>query len=261
MTVTYTQDGVIAWLRLNRPESLNALSRDMLYELQHAIATAHSDTSVRVVILTGSGAAFCAGGDIKELLADVGEQGSGKAQPDYLDVVTQTFTAMRGLKKPLIACVNGVAMGGGLELMLCSDLVVAADTARIGDGHANFCIFPGGGSAALLPRFLPPALAKWLLFTGETMLAAEWKHYGLVNQVVPRDDLEDAARRLAEKLAEKSPVLLERLKRLSNRTCDMTVAEALTYEMSELRAHTQTRDMREGLAAFVEKRQPLYTGQ
>lgn len=261
MSVSYSQDGMVVWLRLNRPDALNALSREMLHELKRAVATAQADPGVRVVILTGSGQAFCAGGDIKALLADVVGVGQARGgQPDYLDVVTDTFAAVRGLTKPLIACVNGVAMGGGLELMLCSDLVVAADTARIGDGHANFCIFPGGGSAALLPRWLPPSLAKWLLFTGETMPAAEWKHYGLVNEVVPAASLEAAAHRLALQLAQKSPVLLERLKRLSNGTGDMTTAEALQKELAELREHTRSSDMREGLTAFVEKRPPLYTG-
>jgi len=262
MSVSYSQEGMVVWLRLNRPAALNALSREMLRELKAGVAAAQADPGVRVVVLTGSGQAFCAGGDIKELLADVARpQGAGDDAPDYLDIVTEAFTALRGLTKPLIACVNGVAMGGGLELMLCSDLVVAADSARIGDGHANFCIFPGGGSAALLPRFLPPSLAKWLLFTGETLPAAEWKHYGLVNEVVPAELLEAAASRLAGQLAQKSPVLLERLKRLSNHSADMTMAEALQSELGELRAHTHSRDMYEGLTAFVEKRAPQYTGQ
>lgn len=262
-SVHQRHEGSIAWLRLNRPQALNALSRQMLTELHQAVTQAQQDTRVRVVVLTGTGRAFCAGGDIVELLADMPGPGSNPkpGQPDYLDVVAETFAAVRGLTKPLITAVNGIAMGGGLELILCSDLVIAARNAMIGDGHANFCIFPGGGSAALLPRRLPLNVAKHLLFSGEALPAEAWERYGIVNQIVEPDQLEAATQRLARQLSQKSPALLARLKRVADASPDKALVDALRDELFELRAHTRSQDMLEGLQAFVQKRQPSFTGQ
>lgn len=263
MSLEYRVEGATAWLRLNRPEALNALDRATLEALADAVARAQGDDGVRVVVLTGTGRAFCAGGDIKALLHDVaaGSSAGGAGEEDYIDVVARSFRAVRALRKPLIGCVNGVAVGGGLELLLCCDLVVAAASAHIGDGHANFGIFPGGGSAALLPRRLPLNVAKRLLFSGELLPAAQWQVWGIVNQVVEPDQLEAATQALAGSLARKSPLLLERMKRVADGSADKSLADALREELFELRAHMRSHDMREGTTAFVEKRDPSYTGR
>lgn len=263
MSLDYHVEGPAAWLRLDRPEALNALDRTTLEALAAAMTRAQGDAAVRVVVLTGTGRAFCAGGDIKALLHDVaaGGSASGAGEEDYIDVVARCFRAVRALRKPLIGCVNGVAVGGGLELLLCCDLVVAASTALIGDGHANFGIFPGGGSAVLLPRRLPLNVAKQLLFSGELLPAAQWQAWGLVNQVVEPAQLQAATQALAESLARKSPLLLERLKRVADGSADKHLADALREELFELRAHMRSQDMREGTSAFVEKREPHYTGR
>ncbi|HNE70873.1 MAG TPA: enoyl-CoA hydratase/isomerase family protein [Giesbergeria sp.] len=258
MTVHYMNRGPAAWIVLDRPEALNALDFGMLEELAQAMQRADADPDARVVVLTGQGRAFCAGGDIAQLRADM-EAAPG--QPSrYVDAVERGFDAVRALSKPLVGCVNGVAVGGGLELLLCCDLVIAARTARIGDGHANYGIFPGGGSSALLPRALPINLARHLLFTGALWPAARWHELGLVNQLADLTALEQETQTLAEDLARKSPRLLARLKQTINTCLDKPLAQALRDELGELRSHMQSADMREGTSAFLEKRTPLYSG-
>lgn len=259
MSVVYTQEDATAWLTLDRPEALNALDFAMLEELAQALARAQADPAVRVAVLTGRGRAFCAGGDIAQLRTDM--EGPPGSPTPYLDAVERGFQAVRAFAKPLIGSVNGVAVGGGLELLLCCDLVVAAETARIGDGHANYGIFPGGGSSAVLPRVLPMNQARELLFTGELWPAARWQALGLVNLVVPPEALEAETRRLAQAIARKSPALLARLKQAVNTTRDRPLPQALADELATLRVHLHSADMREGTAAFLEKRDPSYTGQ
>ncbi len=263
MSVDYRVQGQTAWLQLNRPEALNALDRRTLEALAAGVARAQADEQVRVLVLTGTGRAFCAGGDIKALLHDAAAGGSAAAtgEEDYIDVVARCFAAVRALRKPLIGAVNGVTAGGGLELLLCCDMVLAAEDALLGDGHANFGIFPGGGSAALLPRRLPLNVAKQLLFSGELLPAARWQTWGLVNELVPPEALQTRTQALADALSRKSPVLLERLKRVADASADKSLADALRQELFELRAHMRTQDMREGTTAFVEKRQPHYIGR
>lgn len=257
MTVHYRHRDQAAWIVLDRPEALNALDFDTLHALEGAFARAEHDPAVRVVVLTGRGRAFCAGGDIHQLRAEIEAPGHGRS---YIEAVTLAFAAVRALGKPLVGCINGLAVGGGLELLLHCDLVVAADDARIGDGHVNFAIFPGGGSSALLPRRLPLNLAKRFLFTGDLWSAAECHRLGLVNEVVPPQALEETAQHLANQLAAKSPRLLRRLKALIDNTAEKSLATAFADELQELRDHMTSNDMREGTSAFVEKRTPHYTG-
>lgn len=257
MTVHYRLREQAAWIILDRPDALNALDFSTLHALEEAFVRAERDPEARVVVLTGRGRAFCAGGDIHQLLAEIEAPGHGHS---YIDAVTRAFNAVRALGKPLVGCINGLAVGGGLELLLHCDLVVAADNARIGDGHANFAIFPGGGSSALLPRRLPVNLAKRFLFTGDLWSAAECHRLGLVNEVTAPADLEDKAQALANQLAAKSPRLLRRLKALIDSTGEKSLATAFADELQELREHMMSNDMREGTAAFVEKRIPRYTG-
>lgn len=257
MTVHYELRGPVAWIRIDRPDALNALDFETLHALESAFLRAESETAIRVVVLTGTGRAFCAGGDIHLLVAEMEHTGEG---PSYIDAITAAFTALRALGKPVIGCINGLAVGGGLELMLHCDLVIAADSARLGDGHANFGIFPGAGSSALLPRLLPLNQAKDLLFSGRLLKAAEWHQMGIVNQLVPLEQLESAAQKLADEMAAKSPVLMRRLKSLVNTTTDMPLSAALREELRQLRLQMTTDDMREGTSAFVAKRNPNYTG-
>jgi enoyl-CoA hydratase/carnithine racemase len=255
MVVLSEIKGSIGWLTLNRPDAMNALNREMTVELGAQLTRLQDDENVRVVVLTANGRAFCAGADLKSVLKPV-EPG----EEDMLDIAARVFGQLRHFPKPVIAAVNGLAIAGGMELVLACDLVLAADTARLGDAHANFGVFPGAGGAAVMPRKLPANVAKFLLFSGETLSAADMKGFGLVHDVVGPEQLNEAAQMLAEKLAEKSPTVLRRMKRVANQTSDKSLDDALRDELLELRTHLRSYDMQEGLRAFLEKRKPDFKG-
>lgn len=256
MTVGLEVRAPLAWITLDRPDQFNALNRETLAALEQALRAAHADDSVRVVVLTGAGKAFCAGADLKSATEPAAE-----AEIDFLDLVSRVFGYLRELPKPVIAAVNGLAMAGGLELVLCCDLVVAAESARLGDAHANFGVLPGGGGAAVLPRRIPVAIAKQLLFTGDSMPASVFAAHGLVNEVVPDEALVETVRRLGEQVASKSPLVLAAMKCVANEAADLALADALRHEQLALRSHMHTQDFAEGIAAFAEKRMPVFTGR
>ena len=255
----YTQKGTTAWLTLNRPKAMNAISLSIIERMEELLPQIAADDSVRVVVLTGSGSAFCAGADLKQVLAS---RDLPPGEPDMLDrVCYNVMNPLRDFPKPVIAAVNGVTMAGGLELAMCCDIVLASEKAHIGDAHANFGVYPGAGGAAVLPRLIPHNVAKYLLFTGKTLSAAEMKGYGLVNEVVPAEQLEHAATELAELIATKSPIALQRMKEVANASLDKSRDAALEHEQVMLRKHERSFDMAEGLAAFAEKRAPDFQGR
>jgi len=250
--------GSVAWLRLNRPKALNALNLAMVRELERRLAEIAVRDDVRVVVLTGSGRAFCAGADLKEARTRP-EVAAG--EPDFTDRANAVFGMLRGLPKPVIAALNGVTVAGGLELAMCADLIVAAESATIGDAHANFGVFPGGGGAAILPRLIPLNIALYLLFTGKSLSAAEMKTYGLVCEVHPDAQFAEAVRQLAEHIAAKSPVALRRMKEVARASADKTRADALLHEAVAHREHLRSHDLQEGLRAFAERRPPQFLGR
>ena len=256
----YEKRGAAAWIILNRPDAMNALNPPLVDELGRAAKEAAGDSGVRAVVITGAGRAFCAGADLKFIKGALAE-GVGPEMQALLDKIMTVFGDLERLPKPVIAAVNGMALAGGLELVLACDLVIAAERAQLGDAHANFGLIPGGGSSIRLPRKIGPTRARYLLFTGDFVPAAELLHTGLVNRVVPAADLERAAQELADKLAAKSPLSLSRMKALVQEGWDMPLDEALRTEHAAFREHGQSSDMREGLAAFNEKRTPHYTGE
>ena len=165
------------------------------------------------------------------------------------------------MKMPVIAAVNGFAVAGGLELILCCDLVIASDKAKIGDGHANFGIIPGGGSAIRLPRKIPVALAKRLLLTGNLLPAEVLKDYGLVNEVVPADQLMTEVDKLLAEITKNSPLGLGWIKKLVNDGLEQPIDTALRSETNAFESYVHSDDIREGLDAFEEKRAPKFTGR
>lgn len=249
----------VAWLTLNRPEALNALSREMLGEISavlDSIAAAGTD-EVRVLVITGAGRAFCAGADLQSVAAS-----SGLAGPSMPEAIQALLRRIRKLPIPVIAAINGIAMGGGLELAIHCDILVAADTAKIADAHANVGVLPGAGGAALLPRLVGPVFAKYMVFTGETVMAPELHRLGLIAKLFAPTELDAGTRALAERLAQKSPLGLARMKRLIDdglEQANLDTALAMEITANELHAHSQ--DYAEGLAAFREKRTPRFTGQ
>lgn len=255
----YEQRGNIAWLTLNRPQAMNSLNTAIISRFEDLLPAIESNDDIRVVVITGAGPAFCAGADLKEVLAG---KDLPPGEPDLLDrVCDHVMDLLRDFPKPVIAALNGITMAGGLELTMCCDIVLASEEAKIGDAHANFGVYPGAGGAAILPRLVPHNVAKYLLFTGNTLSAKEMQTYGLVNEVVPADELESAATALAELIASKSPIALQRMKQVANASLDKSRDSALQHEQVMLRKHMRSHDMNEGLRAFSEKRTPEFQGR
>jgi enoyl-CoA hydratase/carnithine racemase len=170
LTIRFEQRGAVAWITLNRPDAMNALSETMCTELRDATERCERDPAIRVIVLTGAGRAFCAGADLKGVFeSSAGDPGPSDAMGEFLDLVGGMMDSLRVCPKPTIAALNGLTMAGGLELAMACDLIIAAESARIGDAHANFGVFPGAGGAAILPRRIGATAAKYLLFTGDTM--------------------------------------------------------------------------------------------
>ncbi len=252
------RDG-IAWLTLNRPKGMNAINGEIIELYEKYIPEIANNDEIRAVVITGTGAAFCAGADLKEVLAS---QKLPPGEKDFLDRLCENvFNPLRDFPKPVIAALNGITMAGGLETAMCADIVVAAESAVIGDAHANFGVYPGAGGAALLPRIIPHNVAKYLLFTGETLSAQEMKTYGFVNVVTSDDELQDKTQKLALKIASKSPIALRRMKEVANQALDKSRDAALEHEQVLLRKHMRSYDFTEGLTAFSEKRKPQFIGK
>ncbi|MFC6284292.1 enoyl-CoA hydratase/isomerase family protein [Polaromonas aquatica] len=245
------------WIRLNRPEAMNALTPELLGGIDHALHEAEKNPEVRAVVLTGTGRAFCAGADLKFVQAQSDADGPRR----FLDLVLATMNRLDSFPKPVIAALNGLALAGGLELVLCCDLVLAARGVKIGDAHANYGLLPGGGSSVRLPRAIGPARAKYLLFTGDFFTAEELVAAGLVNQVVDAAELEAATQALVDKIAIKSPLGLRRMKTLVDDGLQQPIETALRLELLASEVHSHSADQREGLLAFQEKRSPRFTGQ
>lgn len=252
--------GAVAWLTLNRPAKLNALSATLIAGLGAALDAIEADSRCRAVVLTGAGRAFCAGGDLGEFRGHL-EAGAPEVLERFVRGVSGVFARLEALRQPVVAAVNGTAVAGGLELLLCCDMILAAEGCLIGDGHLNYGVLPGGGAAARLPRKIAPNLAAELFLTGTLKPAEWWRTAGLVNRVVPAEGLLAEAAEVAERIAGFSPLAAADMKAMCRATPDMTLSQALEHELSVFAAHTRRDDFLEGLRAFAERRQPVYRGQ
>ncbi len=256
-TVLTRRDGGIHTVILNRPEAMNSVNVQMLADLCAAIEAVQFDPDARCVIVTGAGdRAFCAGADLKER--------AGMSEVEvrrYIETIRSTFTRVENLPVPVIAAVNGVALGGGTELALASDLRLVADTATLGLTETSLAIIPGAGGTQRLPRIIGKAKAKELIFTARRIDAAEALALGLANRVVPLGALEAEARALADAIAKNGPVALRAAKRAIDRGLEMDLASGLVFESTCYEMTIPTEDRTEGLAAFREKRKPVYRGR
>ncbi|MFA5970546.1 MAG: enoyl-CoA hydratase/isomerase family protein [Sphingomonas sp.] len=257
--IVYEKRAGAAWIRLNRPSALNTLSPELVAQFEVALDDALTSGDVNAVVLVGTGRAFCAGADLK-FLGNLPESERAAATAAFLQRVLELMQRIERFPKPVIGAVNGLATGGGMELLLCCDLVIADARARLGDGHANFGLLPGGGASARLPRKIGPTRAKYLFFTGELVPAAELHAAGLVNEVAPEGELQAAVERLVAKLANKSPLGLRRMKELVDDGLEQPRDVALRAELVAGGLHAHSFDMQEGLAAFNAKRTPRFRG-
>lgn len=248
--------GSVLWLTLNRPQALNALTETLVDDLVSAFSQAERDPDVRIIVLTGEGRAFCAGADLKDSAKRSHESGAA-----FVKVIGELTNQIEACTKPVIAAINGVAVAGGMELVLACDLVIAVESAALGDAHSNYAMFPGGGITARLPRKIGINNAKHLMFSGEMPAAREWLRLGLVSQVAPDGQLEESVTALADKLATKSPLVLARMKQALNDSLDQPLPVALRSERALSNLHSYSADRVEGLAAFREKRAPHFQGK
>lgn len=249
------------WVTLNRPEKMNAISPRMLQELEELMAELAGRRTLRALVFTGAGRAFCAGVDLKAVHDWIQGDDGLDANGAFLQRLGEVLRKVERFPRPVIAAVNGLALAGGLELVLCCDLVVAAEGARLGDAHANYGLVPGGGSSVRLPRKVGPNRAKQLIFSGDFLPAATLAAWGLVNRVVPDAELPAATAELVERLAGRSPVGLERMKRMVDDGLEQPLDGALSHELALNALHARSEDRNEGLAAFNEKRTPRFTGR
>lgn len=251
------RDGPVAVVTINRPTKLNALNGATLDELERAFTELGSDSAVRVIILTGAGEkAFAAGADIGELAVQTPVSGRAHAARGQrlLDLIEH-------LGKPVIAAINGYALGGGCELAMACTLRIAAETARLGQPEINLGILPGYAGTQRLARLVGRGRALELLLTGAQISAEEAWRIGLVNRVVPADRLMADARALAAELAAKAPVAVRYILDAVARGLEMPLAEAAAYEAALFGLVAATEDMREGTRAFLEKRKPDFKGR
>ena len=253
----FAREGAVALLTLNRPQSLNALNTLLLDELRQAILQARDDSSVRAVIITGAGTrAFAAGADLKELssLPPVAMQAYAQAGQRVFDLFEQ-------IGKPVVAAINGFALGGGCELALACTVRIAADTARFGQPEVNLGLMPGFAGTQRLVRLVGKGRALDLLLTGRQIDAAEALRIGLVERVCPASDVMAEARTMAGELAAKPPVAVRSILEAVHRGTEATLAAGQALEASLFGLLASTTDMREGTAAFLEKRTPNFKGE
>lgn len=246
--------GPVVWWRLVRESAANALSRALVAELRAATKAVGVDT--RVVVVTGAGKAFCAGADLKERRGFSLEETRG-----FLDQLGGTLDAIAGLRCPVIAAMNGVAFGGGLELALACDVRIAAEGVTMGLVETRLGIIPGAGGTQRLARLVGPARAKELIFSGRRFDAADALRWGIVQQVVTPSELDAAAGRLADEIAGAGPLAVAEAKAAIDEGLAGTLAEGLVTERRHYEVTLASADRDEGLAAFAEKRAPVFHGK
>jgi enoyl-CoA hydratase/carnithine racemase len=247
-------DDGVARVTIDRPERMNAIDEAAERALMDAWAAIERDPLVRCVVLTGAGErAFCAGGDLKQRQGMTPEQWTRQHR-----IFERSHHKIRNLRKPIFAAVNGVAVGGGCEMAMSTDFILAAEHARFGQPEVTRGIMPGAGGTQLLPRFLPRGLAFQLLMTGELISAAEAHRCGLVNRVHPAGELMDEAMRLAERIAANSPAAVQQAKRSARMGLELPLEAAIETEIECYQRMVDHPDRYEGIDAFNERRTPVF---
>jgi len=252
------ESGILA-ITLNRPDKLNAFIGHMRRDLAEALEAAGSDRGVRVVVITGAGRAFCAGGDVN-FMAELMERHDNEEFARILGSGRRVITSIRQMTKPVIAAVNGVASGAGCNLALACDLRIASTNATFSQSFLKVGLHPDWGGTYFLPRLLTPNKVCELFFLGEAIDASEAARLSLVNQVVAPEDLEAATQHLAERLRAAPPIALAAAKQAVYASQAADLDEMLRYETEAQLRCFESEDGREGVRAFIEKRDPMFTG-
>jgi len=256
-TVRFEVEESVAWVRLARPEKLNAINPRMVSELGDVVRSIRADTAIRAVVFTGTGRAFSAGADI----AALAELSSPTRFLRFLESIQGVYDEIETLDRPTIAAVNGLAYGGGCELAIACDLRIMAESAKLGVPEILIGMLPGGGGTQRLSRLLPPAIAKQMIFFGEALTAEAAARHGIANAVVADDRAAETAREWARKLAALPPLALAAAKTLVRAAGDADLRSGLDAERHAVAFLYSTEDGREGVAAFLEKRAAVFRGK
>lgn len=255
-TLIYEKKNNVAWITLNRPEVFNAQSDELRAELVNAIEEAGKDDEIYVVVITGAGEkAFSAGADISQFPTRV------CADIIKTKGIKRPFEMIRDMPKPVIAMVNGLALGGGCELTMACDIVIAADDAQFGQTELRVGIIPGGGGTQILPRLVGEKKAKELVFTGRMISAEEALKLGMINQVVPHDKLRETTERFVQDILKNSPAIIKLAKIAINKSLETPLSAGMSYERDLFALCFGFEDQKEGAKAFLEKRKPIYKGK
>jgi len=254
-TISLLVEGTVATVKLNRPDALNALNSVLVRELVSALDSLEADDSVRCVVLTGSDKAFCVGADIKEM-ANLSE-----ADIETSDHLKPVWDRAASFEKPLIAAVSGYVLGGGLELAMCCDIIIASEGTKLGQPEINIGIIPGGGGTQRLPRAVGKYKAMEMVMTGGTISAEEAKALGLVNRVVPPGKYLEEATKLAAEIASKAPIAVRSAKEAIAASQEMGLSSGLELSRTLFYDLFGTEDKKEGMSAFLEKRKPNFKGK
>ncbi|MEM3702831.1 MAG: enoyl-CoA hydratase-related protein [Candidatus Bathyarchaeia archaeon] len=255
-TLYEKRDGV-ATITINRPEALNVLNKETYLEILYRLDDAEKDENVKVIVITGTGEkAFCAGLDLKAV------KGINPVEMVELSKLGHKLTlAIEEIGKPVIAAINGYALGGGLELAMACDIRIASENARLGQPEVNVGLIPGNGGTQRLPRLVGKGIAKELIFTGKMIDAKTAETLGIVNKVVPQGELKSAVEALAKELLSKPPIALKLAKELINISTETDLKIGLAYEAEATGVLASTYDFKEGVTAFTEKRKPEFKGK
>jgi len=251
------RDGAVAWIRMNRPERLNAFADNMRQELDAALQQLDADAEVRCVIITGVGRAFSTGGDIV-VISELLEAGAKQQFESLVRAGAQVVRTIDGMRKPVIAAINGPAAGAGACLALACDLRIASESASIGFTFMRVGLHPDWGGSYFLPRLVGPALAAEIVFTGGMISAERGERLGLINRVVPASELEAVARGLAGQIAAAPDTVVSAARRVLRQSLGANLDDVLELEVQAQLAAFDSPNFREGITAFVEKRAPRF---
>ncbi|MGW0949486.1 enoyl-CoA hydratase/isomerase family protein [Streptomyces sp. NPDC002623] len=250
------------WVTFNRPQAMNSLTEGIIETLEWALDQIDENPDLRALVVTGTGRAFCAGADLSIGGGSDGDEGEGTGQyRAMLERALKLFSRLDNAKRPTIAALNGITLAGGLEIALACDIIVAAASAKIGDGHVKFGQLPAGGGTVRLPRRVGASFAKYLMFTGAVLTAEEALAASLVEKVAPDEQLQDTVDEIVAAVGAASPIGVSLMKELVHAGLSLGPEQALDNELSVAVEYSKSEDRKEGLAAFRERRAPVFIGR